>query len=114
MTAIIALSTCQFVCWTNMNSTKVVLIYSSFSFCSWSSFAGAQIKIWFQNRRTKWKKQDPNTAAELAQLKSASRVSKSKSGSDRSQQDAAAISAGEMSDAATNISSAPVSPSPPV
>jgi len=75
---------------------------------------GSQIKIWFQNRRTKWKKQDPNTAAELAQLKSASRVSKSKSGSDRSQQDAAAISAGEMSDAATNISSAPVSPSPPV
>jgi len=73
---------------------------------------GSQIKIWFQNRRTKWKKQDPNTAAELAQLKSASRVSKSKSGSDRSQQDAAAISAGEMSDAATNISSPPVSPSP--
>ena len=71
-----------------------------------------QVKTWFQNRRTKWKKQDPNTAAELAQLKSASRVSKSKAGSDRSQQDAAAISAGEISDAATNVSSAPPSPSP--
>ena len=36
-----------------------------------------KVKIWFQNRRTKWKKQDPSTAAELAQLKSASRSSSS-------------------------------------
>lgn len=87
-----------------------------------------QIKIWFQNRRTKWKKQDPNTAAELAQLKSASRsqqqqqpsssATKGKSGSDQagstttSAANAADISAGEEINSDASSPPGPRSPSP--
>lgn len=46
-----------------------------------------QVKIWFQNRRTKWKKQDGISNAEAAELKPASEKSSGKSKNNKSNKD---------------------------
>ncbi|XP_067134928.1 uncharacterized protein [Centruroides vittatus] len=46
-----------------------------------------QVKIWFQNRRTKWKKQDGISNAEAAELKPASEKSSGKNKNNKSNKD---------------------------